>query len=435
MFLAIRNECWEEKEFMPLMSQRHTFDGSGSATLEWHIAYNDLFQVKHLDTGGFLCDWFDGAGGDYGGFLCTDWLQECNRKNWYIHPKLASQPFLDIAPTAPFEMWVNDLDDNRGIGITAPVNGTRAVAGEPFTFIWDHLGYTQYAGNAEISSAIPLNTVDVKLYYLYDCLFGAIGCQEYFLDLTDTTVGTPNDGSETLMMEECTPSGHKLSDASNFMTGASVYAVVQGRENTNVVSRVSGKFYVEPATTCTSSDFTVSFGNSYLKFATGFSNDVSIGVHNVKAWYDDDDERFTATRTVGPNGNFTFDEALPFKDVCTEDCMKIELTQEGFMGDSCVLWGGSIKMFMEAYREGEWEVLVVDVNNCAFINAPSGNGVNSTDAYGIPFIEFKWDRTITCPPGEFLKDNWWIVEKFLEKDQCEVCKANEFRAGYGEDCG
>ena len=50
VFLAIRNECWEESEYMPLMSQRVSFDGSGTATLEWIVSYNDLFQVRASES-------------------------------------------------------------------------------------------------------------------------------------------------------------------------------------------------------------------------------------------------------------------------------------------------------------------------------------------------------------------------------------------------
>jgi hypothetical protein len=134
---------------MPIMSARANFQGSGYQTMEWIVSYNDLFQVKHLDTGGALCDWFDPAGGDYGGFLCTDWWESCDRDNWRIYAKLATQPFLEIDPSAPFEMHVNDLDNNRGIGVISPVAGETAVTGEPFTFKWDHHGFTEYAGNSE----------------------------------------------------------------------------------------------------------------------------------------------------------------------------------------------------------------------------------------------------------------------------------------------
>jgi hypothetical protein len=108
--------------------------------------------------------------------------------------------------------------------------------------------------------------------------------------------------------------------------------------------------------------------------------------------------------------------------------MKIELTQDGLMSGSCVVWGGSIQNFMDSYREGEWEVLLVDTDRCDFINAP-----DDTDNYLPPYIELRWDRGIECPPGEYLDDNWWIVEKFIEKDSCKVCNENEYRAGFGEE--
>ena len=134
-----------------------------------------------------------------------------------------------------------------------------AKAGEPFTFKWDHLGFTQYAGNAEISAAVPLDAVDIKLYYLQcnpapfgDCISipGTFyGWEEHHMLLTEPNVGTPNDGEETIIIEECTFNGHKLSDAAG-LAGASVYAVIQGIDNTNVVSRMDGEFYVEEVREC-----------------------------------------------------------------------------------------------------------------------------------------------------------------------------------------
>jgi hypothetical protein len=167
--------------------------------------------------------------------------------------------------------------------------------------------------------------VDIKLYYLSNCLIPNtfLFCDENFIDLTDATVGTPNDGeevrsppsllpdlapltshfslarslarSQTLIMEECTANGHKLSDAGG-LAGASVFAVIQGRENTDVVSRMNGEFYVEPATTCNHTDITFTFGDSFLKLATGLGDNVQVGVHAVRTWY-----KVRSTPTHNPN--------------------------------------------------------------------------------------------------------------------------------------
>ena len=103
-----------------------------------------------------------------------------SQHEWRIYPKLATQPFMDIAPSNPFALFVNDLDDHRGIGIITPKDKDTGKGGEEFTFKWDHEGFTQYAGNTEISGAVPLESVDIKLYYLSECLVPGtfIGCNE-----------------------------------------------------------------------------------------------------------------------------------------------------------------------------------------------------------------------------------------------------------------
>ena len=305
VFIAIRNDCWENSvdgepiEFMALMSKRTSFTGSGSIELEWTISY----------------------------------------------PKLATQPFLDIAPSAPFAMFVNDLDDNRGIGIIEPQDQTEAVVGEPFTFKWDAKGFTHYAGHDAIGDAIAVENVDIKLYYLTNCIPETfIGCTEEFMQVTEPNIGVPNSGEVTMQFEECTNRGHKLSDAGgkSGIKGSSVYAVIQGIENTNIVSRMSGEFYVQESPHCTKNDITFSFGESFLKVNSGLpgltSNELQIGVHVVKTWYKDDIERFT--EEVLTDGFHSWNASLPFKDVCQESCIKIEVTQGGAMGGSCVIWGG-----------------------------------------------------------------------------------------------
>jgi hypothetical protein len=352
VFIAIRNDCWEESaggepiEYMALMSKRASFTGSGSIELEWTISYNDLFSTKQLDTGGFMCGLFDNLeDAEYGGFLCTDWLTECEKNEWRIYPKLATQPFLEIAPTAPFAMFVNDLDENRGIGIIEPQDQTEAVVGEPFTFKWDANGFTHYAGHDAIGDAIPVDNVDIKLYYLTGCIPETfIGCTEEFMQVTEPNVGVPNTGEVTMQFEECTNKGHKLSDAGgkSGIKGSSVYAVVQGIENTNIVSRMSGEFYVQENPDCSKNDITFSFGESFLKVNSGLpgltGDELQIGVHVVKTWYKDDIERFTDEVLTG--GFHSWNASLPFKDVCKESCIKIEVTQGGTMGGSCVIWGG-----------------------------------------------------------------------------------------------
>jgi len=473
IFLAIRNDCWEKDskqkpvEFLPLMSQRATFTGTGSVEMEWIISYNDLFSTKQLDTGGFLCGVDPFPDEEYGGILCTDWLTSCNKNEWRIYPKVATQPFMDIDPSNAFAMFVNDRDNSRGIGVTEPKDKVVAKAGEPFTFKWDHLGFTQYAGNAEISSAVPLDAVDIKLYYLQctpapfgDCISipGTFyGWEEHHMLVTEPNVGTPNDGEETIIIEECTSNGHKLSDAAG-LAGASVYAVIQGIDNTNVVSRMDGEFYVEEAK-CGSEadlvDISFSFGESFLKVNQGFGDNLQLGIHIIQTWWEEETERFTPEHDCSVeedgnggyvnNGLFSWNDTLPFKQQCPHDCMKIELTQDGLMGGKCVIWGGSIDMFRRTFKQGQYETILIDVDNCDFIagvddeqeaaSMPtvSVDGVVTTNVIP-PFVTIMWEDGITCPPGEYLDDNWFLMEKFFEKDSCKVCPANEYSATKGETC-
>ncbi|GMH93073.1 hypothetical protein TL16_g12530 [Triparma laevis f. inornata] len=465
VFLAIRNDCWERSaghepiEFMPLMSQRVNFDGSGSVEMEWTIAYNDLFSTKQLDTGGFMCGLLDDTSdAEYGGILCTDWLTSCEKHDWRIYPKLATQPFMDITPSEPFAMFVNDLDDHRGIGIIAPKDKDTGRGGEPFTFKWDHEGFTQYAGNTEISGAVPLENVDIKLYYLSECLIPGtfIGCKENWVEVTEPNVGTPNDGEETIILEECTSNGHKLSDAGG-LAGASVFAVVQGIENTNVISRMDGEFYVEEAAECGDDelqDISFSFGESFLKTTNGLGSDsLQIGVHMVQTWWKEETERFTdehdfAVIEDGQGGftlpgNFHWNDTLPFKGECPRTCMKIEITQGGLMGGNCVIWGGSVDIFKRTMKQGQWETLLIDVDNCDFIagmdeKTPAAGDENGDNKYPVDvmpaYVQVMWEDGITCPPGEALDDNWFLMEKFFEKDSCKVCPPNEYSATKSEFC-
>ncbi|GMH64345.1 hypothetical protein TrST_g2472 [Triparma strigata] len=467
VFLAIRNDCWERSadhepvEFLPLMSQRATFSGSGSIEMEWTVAYNDLFSTKQLETGGFMCGLFPQTAADdeYGGILCTDWLTKCEKHEWRIYPKLATQPFMDIAPSNHFALFVNDLDDHRGIGIIAPKDKDEGKGGEEFTFKWDHEGFTQYAGNTEISGAVPLESVDIKLYYLSECLVPGtfIGCNENWVSVTEPNVGTPNDGEETFILEECTSNGHKLSDAGG-LAGASVFAVVQGIENTNVISRMDGEFYVKEADKCGDDelqDISFSFGESFLKTTNDLGSDnLQIGVHMVQTWWKEETERFTNEHDFGVvedgqggfvnKGIFHWNDTLPFKGECPRTCMKIEITQGGAMGGNCVIWGGSVDMFKKTMRQGQWETLLIDIDNCDFIagmdqeTPAAGEADSETNKYPVKvmpaYVQVMWEDGITCPPGEALDDNWFLMEKFFEKDSCKVCPPNEYSETKSEFC-
>ena len=371
-----------------------------------------------------MCDWGPNKDKDeYGGYLCSDWLTTCDKDGWLIHPKLATQPFMEILPSAFFKLLVNDLDSHKGIGVTAPSNNAVAVSGKPFTFKWDAKGYVHYAGNSEISAEVPVENVDIKLFYFSNCIPETFMlCEENVITLT-TGSGTPNDGEETLIMEECSSKGHKLSDASGALAGNSIYAIIQGKENTNVVSRMDGSFSIKEADTCEKVDITFTFGESYLNIEGG--DEVKLSVQVIKTWYKDDVERFTSEQAVA--GNYTWNEALPLKDQCGEQCMIISIIQTGLTGDSCVIWGGSIKQYMQAYKEGEWSTILVDIENCPFIDS---FGETEMPAY----VTVRWDKSIKCPAGMYLDDNWFLMEKFVEKDSCKVCEPNKYSIAGGESC-
>jgi len=175
--------------------------------------------------------------------------------------------------------------------------------------------------------------------------------------------------------------------------------------------------------------------NSGLPGLTG--NELQVGVHVVKTWYKDDIERFTDEVLTG--GFHNWNASLPFKDVCRESCIKVEITQGGVMGGSCIIWGGSIDMFRKAFRRGEWETILVNVDNCDFVAEASTaadfpNSNDNTTTVIPAFVTIKWDEGIACPAGQYLDDNWFLMEKFIEKDSCKVCKTNEYSETKGEFC-
>ena len=247
-------------------------------------------------------------------------------------------------------------------------------------------------------------------------------------------MGTPNDGEETFILEECTSNGHKLSDAGG-LAGASVFAVVQGIENTNVISRMDGEFYVEEADKCGDDelqDISFSFGESFLKTTNGLGSDnLQIGVHMVQTWWKEETERFTNEHDFGVvedgqggfvnKGIFHWNDTLPFKGECPRTCMKIEITQGGAMGGNCVIWGGSVDMFKKTMRQGQWETLLIDIDTCDFIagmdqeTPAAGEADSETNKYPVKvmpaYVQVMWEDGITCPPGEALDDNWFLMEK------------------------
>ena len=102
-------------------------------------------------------------------------------------------------------------------------------------------------------------------------------CTQNWMSVTPLS-GTPNDGEETFIINECTTNGNKLSKASNVIAGNSIYAIIQGREDTDVVTRMDGTMSVKESTTCDKTDITFTFGNSYLHIADGLGSNLQLSV-------------------------------------------------------------------------------------------------------------------------------------------------------------
>jgi hypothetical protein len=99
-------------------------------------------------------------------------------------------------------------------------------------------------------------------------------------------------------------------------------------------------------------------------------------------------------------------------------------------------------MFKKTMRQGQWETLLIDVDNCDFIGDMTERinlgQENSEGKYPTnvmpPYVQVMWEDGITCPPGEALDDNWFLMEKFFEKDSCKVCPPNEYSSIKSEFC-
>ena len=257
IFIAVQNECWGDDEFFPIFSKKFSpsSSGSGYVNIAWTVPYMDFLSVLETDN------YKDSGIFDFA---------HCDVTSWTATARLASQPWHEIDKTNTFSVYVNYQEDNwvytneaKGLGVTRPTHQSEIDVAQDYVFNWDdeNFKYFHHEIGMEVGEIKTVETVEVKLLYTdcanYDIL--GVGCTEHYSELTGAQ-GTPNDGSASLYVDECTAEGHVLSDADH------VYAIVSGKENTNVVAR-SSPFKVK-APTCSSSDsetITISVRNANLR--------------------------------------------------------------------------------------------------------------------------------------------------------------------------
>jgi hypothetical protein len=400
VYVAVRNDCWHEGTYFPIRSFTTDFSLSGSHEFSWTIPYSDHLSM-YLREESEDVDW------------------QCDRSSWTATAKLASQPFLTIADTAPFKLYVNWhddgylVDDTRGMGITAPVGGEKLTAASHYSFEWDseHFTYFHREVGMEIGTIESIENVDVKLFY-YDCLtpYGMF-CDAHFTFLTDEGVGTSNDGSESLYVKQCTQDGHALSATS----GANVHGLVVGKENSNVVAR-SAPFEVEAPAVCSDDEkksMSVIVGDVYLKeLADTFKTFQTHAVILDNSGWDNMD-LYTTKQDF--DGAYSWNEGFPLLNVCSSSCLVIELiiNDSVLSADSkCIIWAGNVEDFLTSMTENEYKRFVLDSGDCEFLGeAPEGQDM---------FVDLKWTTASLCPVGQYLRD------PVLFPKDCYTCSTNTY---------
>jgi len=210
-----------------------------------------------------------------------------------------------------------------------------------------------------------------------------------------------------------------LSDAND------VYAVVSGKDNTNVVGRSAPFKATKPA--CPASEelsFTLTVGDSNLKNKN--HEEFQIQAKVLGGW-NDDNQRTSHQQFQGAH---TWMEGLPFTDQCKYSCFVIELLiNDAYTssmiaggGDSkCIVHAGSLHELMQKPKS-EFMTFPVSSTDCFFLQDDNANDPM--------FIKIRWDENFSCPPGQYMDDNIALLESF-NPDSCEVCPANTYATSQG----
>ena len=171
--------------------------------------------------------------------------------------------------------------------------------------------------------------------------------------------GVDNDGSHSLIVDECTSEGERLSTSED-----GVYALINGVENSRVEA-ISKKFMVSPRS-CSQNyevdDITFVFAQSYLHRVNP-GRSIQFGVHNIVS------NKHQETLPIKPTGKADYQESVVYNervsigksrpnnnggDYCEHTCIEFSIWENVLGTDNeCVLWSGSIRGARAFFTEGQ----------------------------------------------------------------------------------
>ena len=171
--------------------------------------------------------------------------------------------------------------------------------------------------------------------------------------------GVDNDGSHSLIVDECTSEGERLSTSED-----GVYALINGVENSRVEA-ISKKFMVSPRS-CSQSyevdDITFVFAESYLHRVNP-GRSIQFGVHNIVSG------NHQVTPPIKPTGKADYQNSVEYNervsignsqptnnggDYCEHTCIEFSIWENVLGTDNeCVLWSGSIRGARAFFTEGQ----------------------------------------------------------------------------------
>mmetsp|Transcript_18923 Transcript_18923/g.35092 ORF Transcript_18923/g.35092 Transcript_18923/m.35092 type:complete len:1244 (+) Transcript_18923:51-3782(+) len=362
LFFALSNDCWgdeEEGTFIAIEDAKLNFHGSGTMEIPWKVPYNEAFSVS-LD-------------GDSSSWTCDE------TKYWKLHLKLATQPFLEIDPSDNFELKVNYENGaySEGLGVTSPAYGDSFVGSGERTIEWDDDHFTYYASESGTTQGVikKVPNVDIMLH-TYQCAIGSFWCYDNTVTLTDES-GTRNDGIYNAQIDQCTDKGIRLSDAND------VFALVVGKENTDVAGRSASFSVTEP--TCSNPMYPmITIGKSHIVNKDGYELQLSaeiIGGDSEFSYHVS--QEYWGEGSIDWNFEATFDQ----DGACTHDCVVLKALQnDGITSDSsCILFSASVAE-LRSHALDEWVRLTIEDTDCSWI----------TDQDGDNWLELKWSDDMSA---------------------------------------